>query len=66
MQPRACLNAQPAYGIRLQMSDTSTVYGAGLRYQLDDSLDLDLTTSHRQRSSGNHDNRLFLQLPSDF
>ena len=48
------------------MSDTSTVYGAGLRYQLDDSLDLDLTTSHRQRSSGNHDNRLFLQLPSDF
>ncbi|KKZ10595.1 MAG: hypothetical protein TE42_09780 [Candidatus Synechococcus spongiarum SP3] len=50
---------------QLNMTDSSTVYGAGLRYALDDSLDLDLRASHRNGASGNHDNRVFLQLRSD-
>ena len=71
-QPTARFNAHLAYGIptgnalltpytRLDMAHQSTTYGAGLRYALDDSLDLDLSASHRQRSSGNNDNRIFLQ-----
>ena len=75
-QPTARFNAHLAYGIptgnalltpytRLDMAHQSTTYGAGLRYALDDSLDLDLSASHRQRSSGNNDNRIFLQLRSD-
>ena len=74
--PTAHFHAQVAYGFRngnglltpytqLTMSDHSTVYGAGLRYALDTNLDLDLSASHRQRSSGTNDNRLFLQLRSD-
>ena len=72
----ARFHAEAAYGFRkgnalltpytqLDMSDTSTLYGAGFRYALDNSLDLDLSASHRQRSSGNNDNRLFLQLRTD-
>ena len=72
----ARLHAEVAYGFRkgeglftpytqLDMTDTSTVYGAGLRYELDTSLDLDLRASHRNRTSGNNENRLFLQLRSD-
>ena len=72
----ARFHAEVAYGFRkgeglftpytqLDMTDTSTVYGAGLRYELDDSLDLDLRASHRQRTSGTNDNRVFLQLRSD-
>ena len=72
----ARFHAEVAYGFRkgeglftpytqLDMTDTSTVYGAGLRYELDDSLDLDLRASHRNRTSGNNENRLFLQLRSD-
>ncbi|MXZ82169.1 MAG: hypothetical protein F4Z10_00430 [Synechococcus sp. SB0666_bin_14] len=72
----ARFHAEVAYGIptgnalltpytQLDMSDTSTLYGAGFRYALDNSLDLDLSASHRQRSSGNNDNRLFLQLRTD-
>ena len=72
----ARFHAQVAYGFRhgnalltpytkLNMSDHSTVYGAGLRYALDTSLDLDLSASHRNRSSGTNDNRFFLQLRSD-
>ena len=72
----ARFHAEVAYGFRkgeglftpytqLDMTDTSTVYGAGLRYELDTSLDLDLRASHRNRTSGNNENRLFLQLRSD-
>ena len=76
-QPSARLNAQLRYGIptgkailtpytQLNLvADHSTTYGAGLRYQLADSLDLDLSASHRQRTSGNNDNRLFLRLRSE-
>lgn len=75
-QPSARFNAQLGYGIpsgkalltpytQLDLSETSTVYGAGLRYALDDSLDLDLSAIHRSRSSGKNDNRLFLQLRTD-
>ena len=76
-QPSARLNAQLRYGIptgkailtpytQLNLvADHSTTYGAGLRYQLADSLDLDLSTSHRQRTSGTNDNRLFLRLRTD-
>ena len=71
----ARLNARLAYGINngdalltpythLHMAHHTTTT-AGLRYQLEDSLDLDLNASHRHRSSGNHDNRLFLQLRSE-
>ena len=76
-QPSARLNAQLRYGIPTGkailtpytqlnlMADHSTTYGAGLRYQLADSLDLDLSASHRQRTSGTNDNRLFLRLRTD-
>ena len=72
----ARFHAEVAYGFRhgnglltpytqLDMTDASTVYGTGLRYALDNSLDLDLSASRRSRSSGNNENRLFLQLRSD-
>ena len=47
------------------LAHSSNTYTTGLRYQLDTGLDLDLSASHRQRSSGNNDNRFFLQLRSD-
>ena len=47
------------------LAHNSNTYTTGLRYQLDTGLDLDLSASHRQRSSGNNDNRFFLQLRSD-
>ena len=73
----ARFNAELAYGFRtgnhalltpytkLSMGHYGTTTSAGLRYQLDNSLDLDLSASHRTRSSGNNDNRFFLQLRSD-
>ena len=72
----ARFHAEVAYGFRqgeglftpytqLNMTDSSTVYGAGLRYAVDTSLDLDLRASHLNRSSGNNENRVFLQLRSD-
>ena len=73
----ARFNAELAYGFRtgnhalltpytkLNMGHYGTTTSAGLRYQLDNSLDLDLSASHRTRSSGNNDNRFFLQLRSD-
>ncbi|MCY3536630.1 MAG: autotransporter outer membrane beta-barrel domain-containing protein [Cyanobacteria bacterium MAG IRC3_bin_20] len=72
-QPSARLNARLDYGIptgnalltpytQFNMAHNSTVYGAGLRYQLDDSLEMDLSASHRSRSSSNNDNRILLQL----
>ena len=73
----ARFNAELAYGFpsgnhalltpytKLSMGHYGTTTSAGLRYQLDNSLDLDFSASHRQRSSGNNDNRFFLQLRSD-
>ena len=72
----ARLHAEVAYGFRrphalltpytqLNMADTSTTTSAGLRYALDDSLNLDLSASHRSRASGNNESRVFLQLRSD-
>ena len=73
----ARFNAELAYGFprgnhalltpytKLSMGHYGTTTSAGIRYQLDTSLDLDLSASHRTRSSGNNDNRLFLQLRSD-
>ena len=73
----ARFNAELAYGFpsgnhalltpytKLSMGHYGTTTSAGLRYQLDNSLDLDFSASHRHRSSGNNDNRFFLQLRSD-
>ena len=73
----ARFNAELAYGfptanhalltpyIDASLAHSSNTYTTGLRYQLDSGLDLDLSASHRTRSSGNNDNRLFLQLRSD-
>ena len=70
------LRAELGYGFRtpnalltpytqLNMAHSSTTATAGLRYQLDSSLDLDFSASHRSRSSGNNDSRVFLQLRKD-
>ena len=75
-QPTARLNAQLRYGIPTakalltpyidaSLAHNTNTYTTGLRYELDNSLDLDLSASHRTRSSGNNDNRFFLQLRSD-
>ena len=73
----ARFNAELAYGfptanhalltpyIDASLAHSSNTYTTGLRYQLDSGLDLDLSASHRTRSSGNNDNRFFLQLRSD-
>ena len=73
----ARFNAELAYGfptanhalltpyIDAHLAHNANTYTTGLRYQLDSGLNLDLSASHRQRSSGNNDNRLFLQLRSD-
>ena len=73
----ARFNAELAYGfptgnhalltpyIDAYLAHSSNTYTTGLRYQLDSGLDLDLSASHRTRSSGNNDNRFFLQLRSD-
>ena len=75
--PTAYLNARLSYGFRphnhtlltpytnLHFSQHSSNYTAGLRYQLDSGLDLDLSASHHNRSSGSNHNRLFLRLRSD-
>ena len=73
----ARFNAELAYGfptanhalltpyIDASLAHNTNTYTTGLRYQLDSGLDLDLSASHRTRSSGNNDNRFFLQLRSD-
>ena len=73
----ARFNAELAYGFptgnhalltpytKLSMGHYGATTSAGLRYHLDSGLDLDLSASHRTRSSGNNDNRFFLQLRSD-
>ena len=76
-QPTAQLRAEAAYGFlagnnalltpytKASFSTHNNTYAAGLRYQLDSGLNLDLSASHKQRSNGNNDNRFFLQLRSD-
>ena len=73
----ARFNAELAYGfptanhalltpyIDASLAHNTNTYTTGLRYQLDSGLNLDLSASHRQRSSGSNDNRFFLQLRSD-
>ena len=74
--PEPRLSAELAYGFRtgdhlltpytdLSFSTSYSDYTAGLRYQLDSGLDLDLNATHRNRPSGNNDNLFFLQLRSD-
>ena len=66
-----------AYGFRLGkdvlltpytevvLGQDASTYGAGLRYALKSSLDLDLKGSHRNRANGNKETRVMLQLRSD-
>ena len=75
--PGARLNAEVAYGFRLGkdvlltpytevvLGQDASTYGAGLRYALKSSLDLDLKGSHRNRANGNKETRFMLQLRSD-
>ena len=75
--PGARLNAEVAYGFRLGedvlltpytevvLGQDASTYGAGLRYALKSSLDLDLKGSHRNRANGNNETRFMLQLRSD-
>ena len=74
--PSAQLRAELAYGFRrgnalltpyseVFLAQHSSIYGAGLRYDLNASLDLDLKATHRSRANDNNDNRLLLQLRTD-
>ena len=73
----ARFNAELAYGfptgnhalltpyVDASLAHNANTYTTGLRYKLDSGLDLDLSASHRTRSSHHNDNRFFLQLRSD-
>ena len=74
-QPGARLDAQLAYGfplsdailtpyMELTWEDTTNTYGAGLRYGLNTSLELDLTGARRSHADGNPENRFSLSLRS--
>ena len=75
-QPNARLDAQLAYGFplgnnalltpytELTWEETTNAYGAGLRYHLNPSLELDLKGARHHRANGNNENRLFLELRS--
>ena len=74
--PSGRLDAELAYGFRLgnalltpytevMLEETASTYGAGLRYGLRSSLDLELKGTHRHRANGNNESRLFLQVRSD-
>ena len=71
--PGGRLDAELAYGFRhgnalltpyteVVWEEAASTYGAGLRYGLNASLELDLKGVHRSRANGNPDNRLFLDL----
>ena len=73
--PGARLDAQLAYGFRhgdalltpyteVMWEEDGSAYGAGLRYGLSMSLELDLKGAHRSRANGNTENRLFLDVRS--
>ena len=75
--PGARFNAELAYGFRtgnhavltpyteVVLGQDASTYGAGLRYALKSSLDLDLKGTHRNRANGNDETRFMLQLRSD-
>ena len=75
-QPGARLDAELAYGFPLgnqvlftpytevTWEETTSTYGAGLRYGLNPFLELDLKGAHRRRANGNHENRLLLEVRS--
>ena len=74
--PNARLDAELAYGFRplgnalftpyteLMWEETANAYGAGLRYHLNPSLELDLKGAHHRRANGNTEHRLFLDVRS--
>ena len=76
-RPGGRLDAELAYGFplgnhalftpytELTWEEAASTYGAGLRYGLNASLELDLKGAHRSGANGNHENRLFLQVYSD-
>ena len=74
-QPGARLDAQLAYGFPLgnvlltpytemAWAEAISTWGAGLRYGLNTSLELDLKGVHHSRTNGNTENRLLLELRS--
>ena len=75
-QPGARLDAKLAYGFplgnalltpytELTWEDATNTYGAGLRYGLSPSLELDLKGTRRSNAEGNPEHRFSLQLRSD-
>ena len=74
--PNARLDAELAYGFplgnnailtpytELTWGETASTYGAGLRYGLNTSLELNLKGTRHQRANGNNDNRLLLDVRS--
>ena len=74
--PGARLDAEVAYGFRrgnalltpyteVVLEEDASSYGAGLRYDLKSSLDLDLKGTRRHRANGNNETRFFLQIGAD-
>ena len=74
--PGARLDAEVAYGFRLGnalltpytevvLEQDASSYGAGLRYDLMSSLDLDLKGTRRHRANGSNETRFFLQIGAD-
>ena len=45
--------------------ETANAYGAGLRYSLNPSLELDLKGARRSNANGNTEHRFFLDVRSD-
>ena len=74
--PNARLDAELAYGFplgnnailtpytELTWGEAASTYGAGLRYGLNTSLELNLKGARHQRANGNNDNRLLLDVRS--
>ena len=73
--PGGRLDAQLAYGFRhgnalltpyteLTWEEAASIYGAGLRYHRNASLELDLKGTHRNRANGNTENRFSLDVRS--
>ena len=74
--PTAQLNAKLAYGFPttgglltpytdFSFSDTTSTYGAGLRYGLSTGLDLDLKGTHKNTTMDDVENSILLELRSD-
>ena len=74
--PTAQLNAKLAYGFPttgglltpytdFSFSETTSTYGAGLRYGLSTGLDLDLKGTHKTSTTDDAENNILLELRSD-